>query len=279
MEIPNGTLEDLKPGRIAVLGIPLDENSSFHRGAALAPHAIRHVLNSTVGNWCCESGPDLSQDQRWVDAGDLDLSALEGGGAFAKITEVVTRIFAAGAHPLVLGGDHSITYPVVRGFGETHPGLNILHLDAHPDLYDNFEDNPRSHASPFARIMEAGLAGRLVQVGIRTHTPHQRQQAQRFGVEIIEMRDWSHQPLIHFDGPVYLSLDMDVFDPAFAPGVSHHEPGGLSTRQVLDFLQEQDCQFVGADIVEFNPNRDPSGITAALGAKLYKEILSLLLGS
>ncbi len=217
----------------------------------------------------------------WTRAGWMSVTwifpALNGEAAFATITQAVTRILSAGARPLVLGGDHSITYPVVRGFAESFPHLTLLHLDAHPDLYDNFEDNPRSHASPFARIMEAGLAGRLVQAGIRTSTPHQRQQALRFGVESIEMRAWSHRPAIHFDGPVYLSLDMDVFDPAFAPGVSHHEPGGLSTRQVLDFLQELDCEFVGADIVEFNPSRDPGGITAALGAKLYKEILSLLL--
>lgn len=277
LDIPNATLNDLVSEGVTILGIPLDENSSFHRGSALAPAAIRMVLNSSVGNWCCETGADLSMDSRWVDAGDLDLTGIRGEAAFSKISEAVDRILSVKARPLVLGGDHSITYPVVRSMAGAHPPLNVLHLDAHPDLYENFEDNPLSHASPFARIMEAGLAARLVQVGIRTSTPHQRAQAERYGVESIEMRAWSQRPTIYFEGPVYLSLDLDVFDPAFAPGVSHHEPGGLSTRQVVDFLHELDCEWVGADIVEFNPSRDPGGITAALGAKLCKEILSLLL--
>jgi agmatinase len=277
MEIPLVIPDNLHPGMVAILGLPLDENSSFHRGPALAPPAIRQVLNSGVGNWCCEAGQDLAQDPRWLDLGDLDLSDLHGWQAFQAITGAVSGLLEQEVRPLLLGGDHSVTFPIVRALAGKFPRLNLLHLDAHPDLYDNFEDNPLSHASPFARIMESGLASRLVQVGIRTRTPHQRHQAKRFGVETIEMRDWAARPLLSFDGPVYLSLDLDVFDPAFAPGVSHHEPGGLSTRQVLDFLQGLDCTLVGADIVEFNPTRDPSGITAALGAKLYKEVVAHLL--
>ena len=125
--------------------------------------------------------------------------------------------------------------------------------------------------------MENGLAKRLVQVGIRTMTKHQREQANRFGVEVIEMKDWTSGFRLKADGPIYISLDIDAIDPAFAPGVSHHEPGGFSSRDVISMLQQLKGNVVGADLVEFNPTRDPSGMTAMLAAKLYKEILDVLL--
>ena len=178
-----------------------------------------------------------------------------------------------------MGGDHSITYPIIRAIHEKHGPVTILHLDAHPDLYDYFDDNPNSHASPFAHIMEQGLAKRLVQVGIRTLNYHQKEQAKRFGVEVIEMNFWNSSMQFKFDGPVYLSLDMDVIDPAFAPGVSHYEPGGFTSRELINLLQGLQGNFIGADLVEFNPSRDPSGITAMLAAKLFKELLDLLMRS
>jgi len=125
--------------------------------------------------------------------------------------------------------------------------------------------------------MENKLATRLVQVGIRTMNGHQRQQAKRFGVEVIDMKNIKNAENIVFDGPVYLSLDLDCLDPAFAPGVSHHEPGGLSTRQLLEIIQNFSGQLVGADIVEYNPNRDINGVTGMVTAKLLKEILSKML--
>lgn len=126
--------------------------------------------------------------------------------------------------------------------------------------------------------MEEDLCDRLVQVGIRTLNPYQRQQADKFGVEQIEMRHFKDKiGQLRFHRPLYISLDMDGIDPAFAPGVSHHEPGGLNVREVLDLLHAIDVPIIGADIVEYNPHRDPVGITAALAAKLTKEILELLL--
>jgi arginase family enzyme len=159
----------------------------------------------------------------------------------------------------------------------SHKNLNILHLDAHADLYDDFEGNPHSHASPFARILEQGLAQRLVQVGIRTLNPHQREQAKRFGVEIIEMKDWKDSHVFSFDGPLYISLDIDALDPTFAPGVSHYEPGGFSTRQVLNIIQNLKANIVGADIVELNPSRDIHNMTAMTAVKFLKELLAKMI--
>jgi agmatinase len=184
-----------------------------------------------------------------------------------------------GAHVLSLGGDHAITYPILRAYAKQYHELNVLHFDAHPDLYAEFEGNRYSHACPFARVMEEGLTTRLVQVGIRTMNPHQQAQAERFGVEVIDMRAWQPSLDLTFQGPVYVSLDMDVLDPAFAPGVSHHEPGGLSTRDVIGLIQGLRVPLVGADIVEVNPKRDPIGTTAMAAAKLLKEIAGCMLQS
>lgn len=265
-------LDKLCPGMVAVIGVPLDENSSFMHGAAMAPPRIREALHSGSMNLCAESGIDLGTEPNWLDLGDLELPV--GPEAFARIERAVARLLARGAHVLALGGDHSITYPILRAYARQYPGLTILHLDAHPDLYDEFDGNRQSHACPFARIMEDGLAARLTQVGVRTMNPHQRQQAERFGVRVIEMQDWRPGMVAELDGPVYLSLDMDVLDPAFAPGVSHHEPGGLSTRDVLGVVQNVRATIVGADVVEFNPARDPVGITAMTAAKFYKEVVA-----
>ncbi|HEU5368900.1 MAG TPA: arginase family protein, partial [Ktedonobacterales bacterium] len=145
--------------------------------------------------------------------------------------------------------------------------------------YDEFNGERFTHASPFARIMEEGLAQRLIQVGIRAMTPHQRDQARRFGVEVIAMRDYHPDLAFKIEGPVYVSLDLDALDPAFAPGVSHHEPGGLTVRDVLHLLWRIGAPIVGADIVEYNPVRDHADRTAMVAAKFYKELVALLLRS
>jgi len=116
-----------------------------------------------------------------------------------------------------------------------------------------------------------------VQVGIRTMNPHQRQQAERFGVQVIEMRDWTPDYPLALDGPLYLSLDLDALDPAFAPGVSHHEPGGFATQDVLRIIQRLNVPVIGADIVEYNPQRDLFDMTAMVAAKFYKELTACLL--
>ncbi len=268
--------ETLQPGSVAVLGAPLDENSSFLRGPALAPRRIRDVLHAGSSNWCTEDGVDLSARTDWRDLGDLDLPG--GEGALRTIEQAVARLLQRGCRVLTLGGDHSITYALVRAYAAAHPGLTVLHIDAHPDLYDDFEGRRFSHASPFARVMEEGAVKRLVQVGIRAMNPHQQAQVQRFGVEVIAMRDYHPGLALDLDGPLYLSLDLDALDPAFAPGVSHHEPGGLSVREVLALLGRVNAPLVGADIVEYNPVRDHQDMTAMVAAKFYKELVGRLLG-
>lgn len=263
--------------RIGVIGIRSDENSSFMRGPAEAPPLIREAFLSDASNSWSENGADLGAPGIFYDAGDLTPDP--AGAMPPSVNGAVSSLLGQGLRPLVLGGDHAITAPVIEAMAGRHRDLNILHIDAHPDLYDDFDGNPLSHASPFARIMEKRLARRLVQVGIRTMSGHQREQAAKFGVEIHEMRDWRDDTTLEFDGPVYISLDMDGLDPAFAPGVSHREPGGLSTRQVLTILQRIEAPVVGADIVEYNPRMDVNGVTAIVAAKFMKEIAAAMLRS
>jgi agmatinase len=180
--------------------------------------------------------------------------------------------------PLIcLGGDHAITHPIMRAVRRRHPNLTILHIDAHPDIYHAYQGNPRSHTSPFARIMEERLADRLIQVGVRTVNDHHRDQFKRFGVEVIEAGSLSKNLRLDITTPLYISMDIDALDPAYAPGVSHREPGGLSTRQVIDLIHTIDQPIVAADIVEFNPRCDISNLTSIVAAKLLKEIGGMML--
>lgn len=262
---------------VGLLGLPLDCFSSYRRGAARAPAIIRKLMASDMSHWSTESGIDLKGHPRWKDLGDLHLPADET--AMDRIRQAARQAAANHTALLAMGGDHSVTYPLVAAWAERFPRLNLLHLDAHPDLYDNFDDSPYSHASPFARIMEQFPRVRLIQVGIRTLNAHLREQVERFGVEVIEMRHWPPQKPLVFQGPLYISIDLDAFDPAFAPGVSHHEAGGLTPREVLALLQDIDAPVVGADVVELNPSRDMTGITAALAAKLIKEVAALMVAT
>jgi agmatinase len=260
---------------VSLLGVPWDEHSSFLRGPALAPAAIREALCSPSSNPSTESGLDLGTEPRLDDAGDLEIPS--GSSALEAIEGGVSRLLDQGRRVLALGGDHAVAYPAVRAHARRHDTLTLVQLDAHPDLYDEFEGDRLSNACPLARIMEEGLVQRLVQIGIRTMNGLQQAQARRFGAEVVEMKAWHPDLEIAAAGPIYVSLDLDVLDPAFAPGVSHPEPGGLSTRDLIGLVQRLPGPVVGADLVELNPTRDPTGVSARVAAKLAKELLARLL--
>ena len=262
----------VRAGHVALVGIPVDANSSHRRGASRAPAAIRAQLHLGSANHTSESGVDLGAGIL-VDIGDIDVANGTGSTDDAdRITAAVGAVLDAGAHVVSIGGDHSVTFPVIRAVAARHPHLTIVHIDAHPDLYDDLDGNPLSHASPFARIMEIGLVDELVQIGVRTATAHQREQAERFGVLTVEARRANGFDASTIVGPVYVTVDLDGIDPAHAPGVSHHEPGGLTSRQVFDIIAALPGPVVGADVVELNPDRDVSEMTAMLAAKLVKEL-------
>ncbi|MBU1341242.1 MAG: agmatinase [Proteobacteria bacterium] len=266
-------IKQIQSGSICILGIPFDQNSSFRKGPALAPERIRESYFSSASNLWSEKGLNLESINHLYDLGDINFK--DNTDAFNIITTSVKTALDLNCHVICLGGDHSITLPVIEAYAQKYDCLNILDLDAHPDLYDTLDDNRYSHACPFARIMEKKLATRLVQAGIRTMNGHQREQAQKFGVEVNEMKDnnnWLDE--LEFKGPVYLSIDLDCLDPAFAPGVSHHEPGGMTTRNIIDIVHHLKGNLIGADIVEYNPDRDIHSMTSVVAAKLLKEIIA-----
>jgi arginase len=164
----------------------------------------------------------------------------------------------------------------MRAIAAVHGPVHILHFDAHPDLYDEYEGHRFSHACPFARIMEERLAKRLVQVGIRTLNAHQAAQAKEFKVAMVEMSAFDPATVPVPKGPIYITIDLDALDPAFAPGVAHREPGGLSVRDIIRVLHRVKGPVVGADIVELRPASDLDGVTAVAASKLLKELAGLM---
>ncbi|KAK7349648.1 hypothetical protein VNO77_07171 [Canavalia gladiata] len=270
-----------------LLGVPLGHNSSFLEGPAFSPPFIREGIWSASSNSTTEEGKDLKDLRVLADVGDIPIQELRDCGIndytlMQVISDSVKLVMDEHPlRPLVLGGDHSITYPVVRAISEKLQGqVDILHFDAHPDLYHCFEGNPYSHASSFARIMEGGYARRLLQVGIRSITSEGREQAKKFGVEQYEMRTFSKdreflENLKLGEGVkgVYISIDVDCLDPGYAPGVSHIESGGLSFRDVLNILQNLKGDIVGGDVVEYNIQRDTADdMTAMVAAKFVREL-------
>jgi agmatinase len=260
---------------MTLLGIPWDGSSSYRRGAAEAPARIREALRAPSSNPFNERGDDVSSPDVLRDAGDPALPE-DAAEARVAIEAGVRGLLDAGAVPLLIGGDHSITYPILRAYQDWE-SLTVVHLDAHGDLYDEYEGDRYSHACPFARVMEERLASRLIQIGIRTLTPHQREQVARFGVEVFGADRWREAiPVIRgLGGPVYVSLDLDVLEPMLAPGLSHPEPGGLAVRDVLEALAALRAPLAGADVVEYNPRNDWRDLTARVAAKFVKEIAGL----
>jgi agmatinase len=253
-----------------LLGLPYDASSSYLRGCREAPRLIREALSSPAASPWAERVVKTPSAEALHDAGDLDLPA--SAEARALIERAIAGLAFRRQPFVALGGDHAVTYPVLRGLAAGHRPVTLLQFDAHPGLNDQVDGDRFSHLCAFARIVEEKLVDRLVQVGIRAVTAHEREQARRFGVEQIDMRAWADGARPSASGSVYVSIDLDAFDPAFAPGVSHREPGGLTVREVLATLDTIGGDLVGADIVEFNPSQDIGGLTAALAAKLVKEL-------
>jgi agmatinase len=257
---------------VAIIGIPYDDKSSYLKGPAKGPQAIREASTSKMINAWTELGVNIETDIKMTDLGDLDVSGhfLE---VFSRIEEKIGAVLSNGIVPIVLGGDHSISYPIVKAFWRKYGDLDILDFDAHADLYDELYGDRYSHACPFARILEDGLVQNIVQVGIRTANSEHRKQADKYNIRMIEMKDFDDSLVFDFPNPLYISFDLDALDPAFAPGVSHYEAGGLSTRQVINIIHQLNANIVGLDVVEVNPDRDKSGITASAAVKVVKEVV------
>ena len=252
--------------KIILQGIPYDGKSSYLKGTSLAPSIIRDKFWSESSNTFSENHIDIA---KYID--DHGNKRIDN---YFDIEKITAKRLSVNNKILTLGGDHSITYPIIKAYSKFYDSFDILQIDAHPDLYEEFDNDRYSHACPFARIMDEKLINQLFQVGVRTWTTHQLENAKNYQIVIREMKNFSLKDIAVLKNDIYISLDIDAFDPAFAPGVSHQEPGGLTSRQVINIIQNINTRIIGADIVEYNPKRDVQGITATLAAKMMKEILS-----
>lgn len=258
---------------ISLQGFAWDGSSSFSRGTAQGPLTIRSLLFSDVSSHYSLDGTDVRAAITHEDFSDLPSS---GEAARQEIRNRINGCLSSNCKPLSLGGDHSISFPILEALRDRHGPLNVLHIDAHPDMYDELGDDPFSHACPFRRAIEAGCINSLVQVGLRSVSPDNREFGKKHGVIMLSADEIDAVPMEILHTPLYVSIDLDGIDPAFAPGVSHPEPGGLTSREVIRLIGALPASLVGADIVELNPAFDVRQITAHLAVRLAKELTAKL---
>lgn len=268
------TADPEKPTPLVFAGLPDDSQSSFRRGSAQGPQRIRLAYGGNCYNATTEAGVDLTN--MVVDLGDLP-SKNSWKLTARSYQEFAARLFQSGKTPFFAGGDHAVTVPIIAALAELGEPVHIIQIDAHPDLYPEFEGNGDSHACTISRALEMSHVASVTQFGIRTMNASQMPQLERYRdlIHISFARDLigalpelSHIPA---GAPVYLTVDLDGFDPAYAPGVSHPVPGGLTPRQVLNFIQNAQWKLVGMDAVEVNPDLDVNDQTALLAARLLHE--------
>jgi len=256
-----------RPG-IVILGCPLDVTSSFRGGSKFGPESLR------TASWTLETySPYLSLDldeMDLFDAGDLELPQGNLAGSLDRIEKSAARLVAPGRKPLFLGGEHLVTYPLVKSMMRFFPLLQLVHFDAHCDLRDEYEGEKLSHATVMKRVRELGVS-RMLQIGIRSGT------RQEF-TELSPVR--SPEALaegLNRDVPIYISFDIDVLDPSLMPGVTTPEPGGLMFKEVMDYLSVlKGMDIVGADLVELAPDYDTTFVSSVCAAKVAREIVMLL---
>jgi agmatinase len=274
------TDEEKSAARIVFAGLADDSQSSFRRGSARAPQCIREAYTAASFNSTSESGVDLSRAV--LDAADIAPrnSWEETSAAFR---EFVFAQVQAGRIPFLAGGDHAVSVPVIEALAALGAPVHIIQVDAHPDLYLEFDGRRTSHACVAARLLELEHVASVTQFGIRTLNAEQKltTEAHYTRLNIFHARDLPGElpalPHISDDALVWFDFDLDGFDPAFAPGVSHPVPGGLTPRQVLNFLQGRDWNLAGMSVVELNPDFDEHDRTAILAARLLHEGMALAL--
>ncbi|MFB7600730.1 agmatinase [Streptomyces sp. NPDC056160] len=271
---------------VVVVGAPYDGGTSYRPGARFGPRAVRaeSVLLHGTGVDRPQGTFDLI---RAVDAGDIDLSPYDMGAAMALATSRLAELAERNDALLMIGGDHSLSLAALRAAHARYGPLAVLHLDAHSDTYPPVYGGTFHHGTPFRHALEEGLVapGALVQVGIRGHTPavDSLAWAREQGVSIVTadqvMEDGIRLVLDLLQAktaglPLYVSVDVDVADPAFAPGTGTPAPGGLSSREVLALIRGVGAlRPVGFDVVEVCPAHDVAGITALFAAEIGAELL------
>lgn len=275
---------------VVVMGVPFDGGTSYRSGTRLGPRKIREASLMLWGYNNVQKIAPLD----WLnvmDYGDVNVIPVSIEATMTEIEREVGAVLAAGPTVITLGGDHSITLPLLRAHAGRHGPVAVVHFDSHPDTWESeYGGQLCSHGTPFRRAIEAGLidTSAYIQVGIRGSTsgPDDLAEARQLGArvvtidELFEMGVPAGIALIRQlvgNRPTYVSLDIDAVDPAFAPGTGTPEVGGLSSYQILQLVRGlRGLNFIGFDLVEVNPAFDQGDVTAILAANLAFEFLSLL---
>jgi agmatinase len=252
-----------------IIGAPYDATATHRRGAAAAPAAIRWASDS-IETYSPAQERDL-EDLALADAGDLALAGLAPEAMVARVQDAVA---AARGLPLVLGGEHTVTVGAVSALAERYPDLAVVVLDAHLDLRDEFDGQRYSHATTICRIADRIGSERIAALGVRSGTREEWRAASALALcsrtGAIPMEAWK----VLSARPLYLSVDIDGFDPSVAPGTGNPEPLGLTADDFVAVLRVlRESRVVGCDVVEVSPSFDPSGQTSILAAWLIREML------
>jgi guanidinopropionase len=271
---------------VALLGIPYDGGTSYRTGARFGPRAVREQ-SSLIRSWHPVLKVHPVERLRVADCGDVDVIPISIEETYAAVSGRIDQVIAAGAQPLCVGGDHSITLPILRSLGRRHGPVGVVHFDAHPDTWDEYFGHKFFHGTPFRRAVEEGVLDpkRFIQIGLRgpLYGPddfafHDAHGIEAIRIETVKERgvDWVAARLERLrGGPVYCSFDIDAVDPAFAPATGTPEVGGLTSYEALSLVRSlAGLELIGADIVEVSPPYDgPGQITALLAANLMFELV------
>ncbi len=259
--------------RSVILGCPYDGTASFHPGARFGPGAIRRASSGieTFSPYCQR---DLNEFPVH-DLGDLELPLGEKQVALGLIRKALRPILAIKKFPVLLGGDHLITLPVIDEILRIHPDLCLLHIDAHADLREDYLGETLSHSTVMKRVTEHLGRRRLFQLGIRSGTKEEFELAKKMRTIVsIDQASLTHMVERLRDRPVYVSLDLDVIDPSIIPGVGTPEPGGLTFQGFISLLHElQPLRVIGFDIVELTPDYDPTQISSLTASVILREMI------
>jgi agmatinase len=267
-----GAQTEAARARIVIFGCPFDGTSSFRPGARFGPAATRAV-SDVLETYCPIVGRDLSEIA-YADAGDLVLPAGDAQSALDLIYQMANQVHASGQIPAALGGEHLISYPLVRAAAEAHPDLAVVQFDAHMDMRDNYLGVGLSHAAVMQRISQVVKPSHILQVGQRSGTREEFEHAALLGnpkpatTTAEEIRQWVG------NRPLYVTVDLDVLDPSVMPGTGTPEPGGVEFSVLQAWLTGlQGCRWVGWDVVELSPEHDPTQVSSIVCAKAVRTML------
>jgi agmatinase len=256
-----------------ILGCPFDGTASFRPGARFGPSAIRKASRG-IETFSPYSGRNLTS-LRVHDMGDLDVPLGDKKISFRLIQEGLRKILSAGKFPILLGGDHLISLPVVEEMLRAHPHLHLVHIDAHTDLREDYLGEKLSHSTVMRKLLGPLGKGRLSQIGIRSGTEEEFRLARRLKTMVSPHQGSVRSMVKRLKNiPVYISLDLDVIDPSLLPGVGTPEPGGLTFQEFIAFLKElRSLHVIGFDVVELTPDYDPSQVSSVTASVILREMI------